>query len=68
MSGWMSVLNYRGPPFIYGGLHFAYVKTLLYDLLRITPKVELLYKLKGIPNVLNKINERFGVGFWRLLQ
>jgi len=30
-----------------GGLHFAYVKPLLYDLLRITPKVELLYKPRG---------------------
>ena len=30
-----------------GGLNFAYVKTLLYDLLRITPKVELFYKLRG---------------------
>jgi len=30
-----------------GGLNFAYVKPLLYDLLRIIPKVELFYKLRG---------------------
>jgi hypothetical protein len=29
------------------GLYFAYVKTLLYDLLRIAPKIELFYKLRG---------------------
>jgi len=29
------------------GFHSAYVKILLYDVLRIAPKVELLYKLKG---------------------
>jgi hypothetical protein len=29
------------------GLHFAYVKTLLYDLLRIAHKVELFYRLRG---------------------
>jgi hypothetical protein len=28
--------------------------------------VVLTFELKGIPNVLNKINERFGVGFARL--
>jgi hypothetical protein len=30
--------------------------------------VVLTFELKGIPNVLNKINERFGVGFARLPQ
>ena len=30
--------------------------------------VVLTFELKGIPNVLNKINERFGVGFARLAQ
>lgn len=29
------------------GSSFAYVKTLLYDLLRIAPKIELFYKLRG---------------------
>ena len=30
--------------------------------------VILTFELKGIPNILNKINERFGVGFARLPQ
>ena len=30
--------------------------------------VVLTFELKGIPNVLDKINERFGVGFARLPQ
>ena len=30
--------------------------------------VVLTFELKGIPNVLNKMNERFGVGFARLPQ
>jgi len=30
--------------------------------------VALTFELKGIPNVLNKINERFGVGFAKLPQ
>jgi hypothetical protein len=30
-----------------GGLSFAYVKALLYDLLRAAPKIELFYKLRG---------------------
>ncbi|GEM_PF-4737921 len=35
-------------PYLYsGGLRLAYVKPLLYDLLRVAPKVELFYKLRG---------------------
>jgi hypothetical protein len=35
-------------PYLYReGLSFAYVKPLLYDLLRIAPKIELFYKLRG---------------------